>query len=160
MGWIGGGFGEGGMLGGCCSFWKRSAEDRGVARARGISVCTGTSGGRRRDCSPVSKRMPSRCFLFSVNVWSAGGFHSRCLKSCELHGMDEVVCVCAPVSNAFRYNATDETLISDMFKILSDTMFRCFDLVLNMALLLSAVVCLLYAALIDWLLFTVLHCGQ
>uniref|UniRef100_A0A4W6CN11 Uncharacterized protein n=1 Tax=Lates calcarifer TaxID=8187 RepID=A0A4W6CN11_LATCA len=88
------------MLGGCCSFWKRSAEDRGVARARGISVCTGTSGGRRRDCSPVSKRMPSRCFLFSVNVWSAGGFHSRCLKSCELQGMDEVVCVCAPGSSA------------------------------------------------------------
>lgn len=27
-------------------FWKGSAEDRGVARARGIPVCTGTSGGR------------------------------------------------------------------------------------------------------------------
>lgn len=47
------GWGGWGLLrvGGLLQFEKRSAEDRGVACAHGISVCTGTSGGRRRDCS-------------------------------------------------------------------------------------------------------------
>lgn len=50
------------MLGGSCRFVKGSAEDRGEA-ARGISVCTGTSGGHGQDCSAGMRRTPEQLIL-------------------------------------------------------------------------------------------------
>lgn len=74
VGWggVGGGCG-GGMLVGCCSFGRGRLRTEEWRAACGISVCTGTSGGHRRDCSNTHLSI----WFLSMNVQAVVGFSQQ-----------------------------------------------------------------------------------